>query len=564
MSTSHSADAVVVGAGHNGLVAANMLADAGWDVVVLEAGDDPGGAVRSSELTAPGYLSDHCSAFYPLAYASPVLRKLRLDRHGLRWRHAPLVLAHLLDDGRAAVLSRDVDITAASVASFAAADADRWREAYAFWQRVRTPLLRTLFTPFPPVRAGLSMVRRTRTAGALRLARRSLVPVRQLAAELFAGEGAALLLAGCAMHTDLGPDEAGSGAYGWLMAMLGQEFGFPVPEGGAQRLTDALVTRLSERGGKVLCGTPVDRIEVRHGRAVAVVSAAGERWSAGKAVIADVPAPVLFLDLVGAEHLPPRLVDDLTNFRWDGSTVKIDWALRGPVPWINPAVAGAGTLHLGADIDGLARNGAALANGERPANPFLLVGQMTTADPQRSPAGTESLWAYTHLPHRRDWHRDEVADHAERMQAVMEKHAPGFGSLVVARHVAGPAELESENPSLVGGAVGAGTAAAYQQLFLRPVPGLGRADTPIARLYAASASQHPGGGVHGAPGANAARAALAADRFMTGPLYRAALRGANRVVYRSDPGRLPDTDRRSEPGRRSAKSASRASASRLR
>ncbi|MBO4210620.1 phytoene desaturase family protein, partial [Micromonospora echinofusca] len=238
-----------------------------------------------------------------------------------------------------------------------------------------------------------------------------------------------------------------------------------------------------------------------------------------------------FLDLVGAAVLPPRLVEDLAHFRWDGSTLKVDWALSGPVPWANPAVAGAGTVHLGADVDGLTRYAAALACGELPADPFLLVGQMTTADPTRSPAGTESLWSYTHLPFRRDWRAADLAGHVERMEEVLEGYAPGFRSRIVGRYVAGPAELEERNPSLVGGALGGGTAAAYQQLFLRPVPGLGRPDTPVDRLFLASASAHPGGGVHGGPGANAARAALARDRALTGGLYRQVVEAGNRLVY---------------------------------
>jgi phytoene dehydrogenase-like protein len=167
-----------------------------------------------------------------------------------------------------------------------------------------------------------------------------------------------------------------------------------------------------------------------------------------------------------------------------------------------------------------------------PADPFLLLGQMSTADPTHSPPGTESVWSYTHLPHRHDWHPDDIARHVERMEAVMEEYAPGFNRLVVGRNVFSPADMQAEDPSLVGGAVGGGTAAAYQQLFLRPVPGLGRCDTPIDRLYLASASAHPGGGVHGAPGANAARAALARDRALTGGLYRAAIDTAHKAVYR--------------------------------
>lgn len=527
-----SVDALVVGAGHNGLVAANLLADAGWDVLVLEATEAPGGAVRSAEVTAPGYLSDLYSSFYPLGYASPVLRRLGLDRHGLAWRHAPDVLAHLFPDGRAAVLNRDPQATAVSLDAFAPGDGRRWLESYQDWQLVSRPLVEALFTPFPPVRNGLDLLTRLRTAGALRLARRLVLPVRQLGAELFAGAGGPALLAGCALHTDLSPEDAGSGIYGWLLAMLGQEVGWPVPVGGAQRITDALVARLRARGGRISYGARVDRVLVARGRAMGVRTAGGRTWRARRAVLADVPAPALYLDLVGPSWLPPRLVEDLTHFRWDGSTVKVDWALDGPVPWANPDVAGAGTVHLATDLNGLTRYAAALACGEVPKDPFLLVGQMTTADPSRSPAGTESLWAYTHLPFRRDWRAEEVAGHVTRMEDVLERHAPGFRARVRGRFVAGPADLEERNPSLVGGAVGGGTAAAYQQLFLRPVPGLGRPDTPVDRLYLASASANPGGGVHGAPGANAARAALARDRTLTGGLYARAIGAAHRAVYR--------------------------------
>jgi phytoene dehydrogenase-like protein len=158
---------------------------------------------------------------------------------------------------------------------------------------------------------------------------------------------------------------------------------------------------------------------------------------------------------------------------------------------------------------------------------------MTTADPSHSPEGTESVWSYTHLPHRTSWKADEIAAHVERMESVLEEHAPGFRRMVVGRNVFSPADLQREDPSLVGGAVGGGTAAAYQQLFLRPVPGLGRPDTPVDRLYLASASAHPGGGVHGAPGNNAARAALMRDRAVTGALYKAVIQGAHRAIYRS-------------------------------
>ncbi|MET8064821.1 NAD(P)/FAD-dependent oxidoreductase [Micromonospora sp. NPDC005686] len=527
-----TADAVVIGAGHNGLVAANLLVDAGWDVEVLEATEAPGGAVRSAYVTAPGYLSDLYSSFYPLGYASPVLDGLGLERHGLTWTHAPDVLAHLLPDGRAAVVNRDLDTTAASLEAFAPGDGERWRHAYADWRQVAEPMLQTITTPFPPVRGGLGMLRQLRVGGALRLARRLVLPVRKLGAELFEGEGGPVLLAGCALHTDLSPEEAGSGVYGWLLAMLGQQVGWPVPVGGAQRITDALVARLVERGGRITYGARVERVLTARGRAMGVRTAGGTDWRARRAVLADVPAPALFLDLVGAAALPSRMVEDLAHFKWDGSTLKVDWALSAPVPWKNRELAGAGTVHLGADMDGLTTYAAELARGEIPRDPFLLVGQMSVADPSHSPPGTESLWSYTHLPFRRDWRAEEVAGHVERMEEVLEAAAPGFRASIVGRHVAGPADLEAAEPSLVGGALGGGTAAAYQQLFLRPIPGLGRADTPVDRLYLASASAHPGGGVHGAPGANAARAALARDRAVTGALYARTIAAAHRAVYR--------------------------------
>jgi len=314
--------------------------------------------------------------------------------------------------------------------------------------------------------------------------------------------------------------------------MLGQEFGWPVPVGGAQEITSALVARLLDRGGRIEYEAPVTRVLTAQGRAMGVRTADGRNWRARRAVLADVPAPALYLDLVGERLLPPRLVEDLAHFRWDGATVKVDWAVAGKMPWKNPAAAGAGTVHLGADLDGLTRYAAHLSTDELPPDPFLLLGQMTAADPKRSPEGTESVWAYTHLPHRQSWTPDEIAGHVARMESVVEAHAPGFGSLVVGRNVFSPGDLQRENPSLVGGALGGGTAAAFQQLFLRPIPGLGRADTPIDRLYLASASAHPGGGVHGAPGANAARAALARDRALTGGLYRTAINTANRAIYR--------------------------------
>lgn len=531
MPDSETVDAVVIGAGPNGLVAANVLADAGWDVLVLEAQDEPGGAVRTAEITAPGFRNDLCSAFYPLGAVSPVLAELGLAEHGLRWRHAPEVLAHVLPDDRHVVLSRDLDRTAASLAAFAPADADAWRAEYARWQRIREPLLAAITRPFPPVRAVAGLTRASGAAELLRLARMATLTARRLGAERFAGAGARLLLAGNAMHTDLGPDHAGSGVFGWLLTMLGQDVGFPVPEGGAGRLTDALVRRLSTRDGRVTCGRRVTEVLIARGRAVGVRDDGGELVRARRAVLADVPAPVLYRDLVGQERLPSRFLSDLAAFSWDDATIKVDWALSEPVPWTAAGVRGAGTVHLGADLDGLAGVSNDLACGRVPREPFLLIGQMTTADPSRSPAGTESLWAYTHVPRGQGWPADRLRRQAEEIEQVVERHAPGFRDRIIARAVSGPVELAQRNPSLVEGAINAGTAAIHQQLFFRPVPGLGRADTPVDRLFLASASAHPGGAVHGAPGANAARAALARDG-VAGPAYHTVIGAAHRLLYR--------------------------------
>ena len=394
------ADAVVIGAGPNGLVAANLLADAGWSVVVLEAEPDPGGAVRSGELTAPGFLHDRFSAFYPLGAASPVLRGLELERYGLRWRRSPLVLAHPLPDGRCPVLSTDLDETAASLDAEAPGDGDAWRRLSGLWEQVGGPLLDALLTPFPPVRAGARLAARLGPAGLARFARFGVLSVQRLAEEEFSGEGAGLLLTGAALHTDLAPDSAASALFGWLLCGLGQQVGFPAPEGGSGQLTQALVDRLAARGGRVVCGTRVTRVMVRGGRAAGVLTAGGAEVAAGRAVVADVGAPALYRDMVGPEHLPPRVLDDLRRFQYDHGTVKVDWALDGPIPWTAEAARRAGTLHVADGMGHFVEASGELLTGRIPARPILVMGQMAVADPTRSPAGTETAWAYTHVPQK--------------------------------------------------------------------------------------------------------------------------------------------------------------------
>ena len=536
-------DAVVIGSGANGLVAANLLADAGWEVLVLEAQSLPGGAVRSAEVAAPGFISDLYSSFYPLAVGSPVLRNLAREEHGLSWRHAPSVLAHPLRDGRTAVLSRDLAATVDSVSAFDPRDGAAWERTYAQWRHLDPYLVDAIMTPFPPVRAAAGLARRLGAQDALRFARFGVLSVRRFAEETFHGAGAGLLLAGNAMHTDVAPEAASSALFGWLLAMLGQDVGFPVPAGGAGELARALVTRMIAKGARLECQAPVDRVQVRDGRAVGVRLRDGRTVGVRRAVLADVSAPSLYLDLLGPDLLPARLRQDLAAFQWDDGTVKVDWALSGPVPWRNAAVVGAGTVHLGGDLDEMSRSSHELAIGQVPAEPFLLFGQMTTTDPARSPAGTESAWAYTHVPAiprgdaggvlTGDWREpSQQAAYLDRLERRVEQFAPGFRDLVVGRHVAFPGDLQAGDANLVHGAVNGGTSGLHQQLFFRPTPGLGRPETHLAGLYLASASAHPGGGVHGACGANAAKAALRART--TGRLALAATRAlAGRVSPQS-------------------------------
>ncbi|MGW3589065.1 phytoene desaturase family protein [Streptomyces fungicidicus] len=531
-------DAVVIGAGPNGLVAANLLADAGWSVEVLEEQPEPGGAVRHDRGVEPDFVSDLCSSFYPLAAASPVLAGLRLEQHGLRWSHAPQVLAHPLTDGRCAVLDRSVDATADSLDAFAPGDGAAWRRLHEVWENLRPALLDALFTPFPPVRPAARLAVRLRGAGGLRMARTLVLPVRRLGEEEFRGEGGGLLLAGNALHADLAPEAAGSGGFGWLMSMLAQTYGFPVPAGGAGELVRALVSRLESLGGTVSCGRHVDRVVVRDGRATGVRTADGETVAAGRAVLADVAVPALYGELLAPEDLPAQVLSDLRRFQWDFATFKVDWALDGPVPWVCRQAAGAGTVHLADGLDELTRFAAQLAAGSIPDRPFCLFGQMTTSDPSRSPRGTESAWAYTHVPHdvaddaggeslTGAWDAGEQERMADRVERQVERFAPGFRGRIRARRVLAPPTLQSLDRNLYGGAINGGTAAMHQQLFFRPVPGTGRPETPVRGLYLASAGAHPGGGVHGAPGANAARAAL---RRPLAP----GLAGAQRLLARRD------------------------------
>jgi phytoene dehydrogenase-like protein len=519
-----SYDAVVVGAGPNGLVAANRLVDAGWSVLLLESAPEVGGAVHSQDDVHPGFVHDTFSSFYPLAAASAAIQSFGLEEHGLVWRHAPAVLGHVRRDGSWALLHRDRELTASLFDGARPGDGESWLELCRMWDRVGDRVIQALLTPFPPIRAGAALMARLPQVGGLDFVRTLLTPVADPTLWSFAGDGPRLLLAGNGGHSDIPLHAPGSGLMGVLLTMLGQTVGFPVPEGGAGRLTAALARRLQARGGDVRCGSPVSRIVVDHGRAVAVEVADGTCVDVRRAVVAAIVAPLLFGRLLASDDLPRRIRRGMQRFQWDPATVKVDWALDGPVPWAETPAYAPGTVHVSDDLADMSEALGQVSSDLVPAKPFLLAGQMTTTDPTRSPEGTEALWAYTHVPRTTAgdagddritglWDHTECERFADRIQARIEARAPGFGERILARRVLGPRQLESRNANLDGGSINGGTSQLHQQLVFRPVPGLGRAETGIGGLYLGSASAHPGGGVHGAPGMNAARAALAHDRL---------------------------------------------------
>jgi phytoene dehydrogenase-like protein len=518
-----SYDAIVVGSGPNGLVAANHLVDAGWSVLVLEGQPDLGGAVRSDSDVHPDFVHDTFSAFYPLAAASPTIRSFHLEDHGLVWRHAPAVLGHPLPDGSWALLDRDREVTASGFDEQHPGDGDAWLALCEQWDVIGDRLIQGLLTPFPPLRATVGGLVKLPRAGGLPFVRDLLTPAVDLGRHRFGGVAPRILLAGNAGHSDIPLDSPGSGLMALLMSLMGQTVGFPVPEGGAGNLTQALARRLRSLGGEIRCSAPVDHIGTSGGRA-RTVHAAGETFTADRAVVATVVAPKLYADLLDAADVPDRVHRGMRSFQLDPSTVKVDWALSGPVPWAGTPAKPPGTVHVADSVTDMTEALGQVSAGLVPARPFMLAGQMTTTDPTRSPEGTESMWAYTHVPQetegdageggiRGDWDHDDLERFADRMQERFEKLAPGFGSLVTARRILGPHELESRDANLIGGAINGGTSQLHQELVFRPVPGLGRAETGVPGLYLGGSSAHPGGGVHGAAGMNAARAAIAHHRL---------------------------------------------------
>jgi phytoene dehydrogenase-like protein len=462
-------DALVIGSGPNGLAAAIRLAEAGRSVVVLEAASAYGGAVRTEELTLPGFKHDTFSSVYPAGAASPVWGRMPLGDHGLDWVQPEAASAQVLPEGRAAVLYRSLERTGSSLDALGPGDGEAWmkftRPFLDHFDAVRD----TMLSGFPPLGGPLRLTAQSplTTFELTRLLTGSAVG---LGKRLFTSEGARTWLYSAAAHGDAPADAAGSGIAAFYLNLLGHAVGWPSPRGGASGLSDALVSYLRSLGGSVRLGAAVERIETLGGR-VTGVRTADEAFEAPLVIATVMPQALLEMASLNGWYRKA-----LMRFRPGPNTTKLDWALDGPIPWLASEARGAGTVHVGDRSSG-----------------FILVGQQSVADPSRAPAGKHTAWAYTHA--------------GLDMEAEIERHAPGFRDLILARHELRPEDFEARNPNLIGGDVGGGSYALRQVVF-RPVPKLSPYTTPVSGLYLGGASTFPGGAVHGVPGDAAARAAL--------------------------------------------------------
>ena len=466
-----SYDALVVGAGPNGLSAAIAIAQTGRSVLVVEGRDTVGGGARSDELTLPGFLHDVCSAIHPLAVGSPFWSTLPLSEHGLEWVHPPAPVAHPLDDGTAVMLERSVDETADGLGS----DAESYRKLLGplvtNWDKLSSDVIGPLrFPRHPLVTAHFGL-----------LGLRSAVSVAQ---SHFEGERAQALFAGIAAHSVLPLERAASAAVGLVLGASGHAVGWPMPRGGAQRIPDALASYLTSLGGRIETGVMVESLD-------------------------DVPdAAVTLLDVtprqvvsIAGDRLPDDFRHKLDEYRYGPAAFKVDWALEGPVPWAAPECARAGTVHLGGTMEEVAHSEREVWNGRHPEQPFVLLAQPSLFDPSRAPEGKHTVWAYCHVPNGSDF------DMTGRIEAQVERFAPGFRERILERSVRSPAALEEYNPNLVGGDIGGGVQD-LGQLFSRPVSMLDPYSIPSTNRFICSSSTPPGGGVHGMCGYFAAKSAL--------------------------------------------------------
>lgn len=501
-----SGDALVIGSGPNGLAAAITLARAGRSVTVLEAAPQPGGAVMTAELTLPGFRHDVFSSVYPATAASPVFADMPLQDHGLRWVQPEACYAHPLPDGRGAALYRDLDCTAQSLDALAPGQGEGWR-TFAAPLLAHFPAVRdTMLSGFPPISGVARLAVGLRPRGLLEFARLLLMPAQALGGELFTHPGARAWLYGSAMHGDVPPTGAGSAVAAAYLNLLGHAFGWPSPEGGAGRLSGALVSYLNSLGGTIRTRAEVVEIAARQGRVAGVRLADGEHVPAAVLIATVMPAALVRL---AGHTLPATYARALSRYRPGPATLKLDWALDGPIPWRSPEARRAGTVHVGGD-EAEVLDVTTTVSG-LPGRPFLLVGQQSLADPSRAPAGKHTAWAYTHGPQTVDWAAAQER-HAERVEAQIERFAPGFRDLILARHVLAPADFERRNANLIGGDVGGGSYT-LDQVFFRPVVKLSPYLTPLRGLFLGGAATFPGGAAHGVPGHAAAQFALARDRL---------------------------------------------------
>lgn len=500
-------DVIVIGAGPNGLVAACTLARAGLDVLVLEAHPTrPGGALAHEEATLPGFRHDVGAAFFPFAQISPAFRSLALTEHGLRWTFAPVDSAHPAPDGSIALLARDLDRMAANFGS--PRDGATILRIAQWHAKVEPHLLPAMLETFPAIGPALRLL----PFAILRIAATFLRSGAGLAHSWFESEPARRVIPGLALHTDVGPDDMFGSGIGYMLAVMATTGGYAVPEGGAGAITAALVRKLESHGGKLRCGSRVTKIEVRDKRAVGVVLADGTTIAATKAIVSDTSAPSLLLDLVEAKHLPGRVVRKMRSFEQGWGTFKVDWALAGPVPWACEAAREAAVVHAGDSLEDLQRFTTQVRSGRLPDNPYLVIGQQSVCDPTRAPAGQHTLWAYSRVPNRPPdaarW--SEIQDRfADAIDERIETLAPGFRAQILARRSVSPRDLEDMDANLIGGDLGGGSNAWHRQLIFRPLFPYFRHRMPVRGLYLGSSYAHPGAGVHGMCGYNAARVALA-------------------------------------------------------
>jgi phytoene dehydrogenase-like protein len=464
-------DAVVVGAGPNGLAAAIVLARAGLSVRVLEARDEVGGSVRTEELTLPGFKHDTFSAVYPLGIGSPFLSTLPLERHGLEWTHPLAPVAHPLDGRAAAMLERDFDATGATLGADAGAYRTLLEPFVERWPELARDALGPLGIPDHPFVLG-------------RFGLRAFLSAERLMRSGFREEPARALFAGIAAHAGVPLGKLATAAYGMILAAAGHAVGWPVPRGGAQRLTDAMARHLDELGGEIETGRKVRTLD---------------DLPAARAVLLDLtPRQIL---AVAGDRIRGRYRRSLERYRYGAGIFKIDWALSEPIPWSAPECARAGTVHVVGTMEEALAAERIPAEGGVPQKPYVLLAQPTLFDRSRAPEGRHIAWAYCHIPNGCE------VDMTEAMEAQVERFAPGFRDVVLARRSMGPGELERRNRNLVGGDVNGG-AATLGQLFFRPALRPNPYSTPAEGLFICSASTPPGGGVHGMCGYYAATAAL--------------------------------------------------------